>query len=585
MNNQAASMFVALAAILSGAGDARAASWYVDNAVAASGNGGSWATAYKNFSNIGWSGVHPGDFVYISGGPSGGTKTYTESWSVGASGSSGNPITITVDAANASHNGTAVFDYDALGDNATVSGIALSGRSHITISGNVNGQNHIALKNLRNITNRTAATSIYGDGITAVIIDHIDITNCNNGLALFSGTAGTEIRYSNLTQIRGDAAIAVGADGTTWDEVRIHDNSIETLDNDSCGGPDGIQPYGGMSAYRNTFRVSATSVITSDQHPDMFQLQGNFNKIYDNEFTNVGDSHIDYDCYNNKTPHDVWIYNNLFHIVQVIDPYPEYFRLYNSSSNSMTSITNFKLLNNTFVDNTGFDNGKNVGFVTVRFNGFNSNPSGSGNEIKNNIFYNCGNGAQYQNIYIAASTGFTNASFSFDANVYYNSTIAPHIYYNGTDYSAAGWVAAREPHGKTNAPAFVSYSPNNANNNLHLASTDTVAKDAGISLSTYFTDDKDGVVRPQGPAWDIGAYEYPVTGGVVYGMQTANASVLRLPNPIKAALLQRYLHTMEDLKVYNMAGNTVNPTSLKTEGIYFIAKDGNAAVQKVTVIR
>jgi ABC-type hemin transport system substrate-binding protein len=135
MKKQMTILLFALAATVFVAGDARAASWYVDNAVASSGNGQSWVTAYKNFSNIAWVSVHPGDFVYISGGPSGGTKTYTESWSVEASGTAGNPITITVDAANASHNGTAVFDYDARGDNATVIGVTLSGRSYITISG------------------------------------------------------------------------------------------------------------------------------------------------------------------------------------------------------------------------------------------------------------------------------------------------------------------------------------------------------------------------------------------------------------------------------------------------------------------
>ena len=155
----------------------------------------------------------------------------------------------------------------------------------------------------------------------------------------------------------------------------------------------------------------------------------------------------------------------------------------------------------------GTANGIPTGFVTIRFNGFNSNPTGSGNEIKNNIFYNCSNGSQHQNIYIAASSGFTDASFSFDANVYYNSTKAPYIYYNGTSYPAASWIAAKEPHGKTSTPTFVSYSPKNINNNLHLASTDNVAKDAGVSLGSYFTTDKDGITRPQGSAWNIGAYE------------------------------------------------------------------------------
>jgi len=508
-------LLIALAAIVFVVGDAQADSWYVDNAAASSGNGQSWATAFKNYSNIVWSNVHAGDVIYISGGPSGGTQTYTESWSiVGVSGVAGNPIIIAVDSTNASHNGTVVFDYDAKGDTATADGIFFANNSYITLTGNVDGQNHIAFKNLRNIIERTVSHCIVGYNNTGIIFDHIDVTNCNNGISVsFTGT-GNEIRFSNFTQIRGDAALSVGADGTSWDEIEIHDNYIETLVNhtpppgqSSYGGPDGIQCYGGMSAYRNIFKVSNTSVYTSSQHPDMFQLQGNYLKIYSNEFINVGDSHIDYDCYNNSTPHDVWIYNNLFRIVQVIDPYPEYFRLYNSSSNALTSITNFKILNNNFVDNIGMDNGIPTGFVTVRFNGFNSNPTGSGNEIKNNIFYNCGNGSQYQNIYIAASSGFTDASFSFDANVYYNSTKAPYIYYNGTSYPAASWIAAKEPHGKTSAPTFVSYSPKNIDNNLHLASTDNVAKDAGVSLGGYFTTDKDGITRPQGSAWNIGVYE------------------------------------------------------------------------------
>jgi hypothetical protein len=100
-------LLIALAAIVFVFGDAQAASWYVDNAVASSGNGQSWATAFKNSSNIVWSNVHAGDVIYISGGPSGGTQTYTESWFiVGASGAAGNPIIIAVDSTNASHNGT-----------------------------------------------------------------------------------------------------------------------------------------------------------------------------------------------------------------------------------------------------------------------------------------------------------------------------------------------------------------------------------------------------------------------------------------------------------------------------------------------
>lgn len=38
---------------------ALAANWYVDNAVATPGNGQSWASAFKNFSNISWSAITP----------------------------------------------------------------------------------------------------------------------------------------------------------------------------------------------------------------------------------------------------------------------------------------------------------------------------------------------------------------------------------------------------------------------------------------------------------------------------------------------------------------------------------------------
>ena len=43
-----------------------------------------------------------------------------------------------------------------------------------------------------------------------------------------------------------------------------------------------------------------------------------------------------------------------------------------------------------------------------------------------------------------------------------------------------------------------------------LAAEDTVAKDRGMDLSSEFDDDLLGVSRPQGSAWDIGAYELVV---------------------------------------------------------------------------
>jgi hypothetical protein len=67
--------------------------WYVDNSVGSSGAGTSWAAAWKDFSNIVWASISPGDTIYISGGAT--SQTYsTTTLIIGKSGSAGNLITI-----------------------------------------------------------------------------------------------------------------------------------------------------------------------------------------------------------------------------------------------------------------------------------------------------------------------------------------------------------------------------------------------------------------------------------------------------------------------------------------------------------
>lgn len=485
--------------------NAQQISWYVDNALANGNNDGtSWANAWHSFAAVNWANIRPGNTLYISGGATAGSKTYTENFTVGASGTSGSRITITIDTANASHNGTVIFDYDADRDNSSRTGILIN-RSYITVDGTTG--NHIQLRNLRNILTRNSASAIAGGG-TGLLFDHITFTNVNNGLTISPAT-NLEVRNCRFEQIRGDRAIFASTSGT-WDSSRIHDNYIETMTNTSTPpggsgsyvGPDGIQGGSGISIYNNDFKHITTSVYTSNQHPDMLQMQGNYIKVYGNRFTNVGDSVFDYDAYSNANPHDIRVYNNIFRILTPIDPYPEYFRFY-ASANSIASITNVKILNNDFVDNTG-------GYRAIRFDSFGGNPTGTGNEIKNNIFYNVGNGTSSDPIInIDNSTGFTPSSFSFDANIYYQPGRTQYITFRGTSYTAANWVAHSEPKGKSGqGPAFLSYTAFANANDYHLQAADSVAKDAGVDLSANFSSDKDGVTRPQGVAWDGGAYEF-----------------------------------------------------------------------------
>lgn len=500
---------VGVAALSAASQSALAANWYVDNAVATSGNGQSWVSSFKTFSAIPWPSVRAGDTIYVSGGPAGGSKIYTEAWSISATGAAGNPVIITIDAANVNHNGTATFDYDARGDRATGTGITISNRGYVTITGNVGGQNRIAIKNLRNVVDRTNATCLGGFGNNSIIIDHVDFVNCNNGVRLWSGSmgSGSVVRNSNFRQIRGDVAIMLDMGGTTWDAHKIHDNSIELLNNTAVPsggsgayvGPDGIQTGDGVSIFNNTVRVNQTSLYTSNQHTDDIQFgMARYLKIYNNEFVNVGDSVIDLGTWgSNINVSDIWIFNNVFRIETQIDPYPQYIRLYANPGN-IASLNNIKILNNLFLDGGS-------GWPVIDFDAYGGNPTASGIEIKNNIFYNT------TGVKITASSAFSTTSFSFGSNIYYPSS-GTSVTFNGASRTPASWQIAMEPSAKLLAPQFISYSLRSPANNLRLASGDIVARNAGVSLMSYFAFDKDGVSRPQDSIWDIGPYEFSAGG-------------------------------------------------------------------------
>ncbi|MGD1089205.1 MAG: hypothetical protein ABR955_10835, partial [Verrucomicrobiota bacterium] len=119
---------------------ANAATWYVDSSVLISGNGTTWLTAWQNLSDI--SGVTAGDIVYISGGPSGSSQTYSLSgtWSPAGGNSSAN-ITYQI-GQDSLHDGTAKFSgpggqgqFLAGVNYVTLTGNAGDGKMHFQVSG------------------------------------------------------------------------------------------------------------------------------------------------------------------------------------------------------------------------------------------------------------------------------------------------------------------------------------------------------------------------------------------------------------------------------------------------------------------
>ena len=440
---------------------ANATYWYVDSSVTGTHNGQTWATAWSSISSI--SGVKAGDIVYISGGPSGSSQTYSMSgsWSP-AGGSAGSPITYQI-GQDSLHNGTAIF---------SGSGTFLGPASYAVISGDAgDGNMHFAIS-----SGYSSGANV--NGTTGMRIAYINFgSNMGDGV---EGQSITQFEYDhNYTKIAGTAVdhfLSCGFSDPSFDGSRIHDNTVYVPKQaNAANGCDAFQISGsGFSLYNNLISGYAVAWTGGGmQHEDGIQtLVGSYMKIYGNTFQDLANSCIFMDGYYGAFAH-IYIYNNVFQITSAAD---------NNSPGAVEigadggpavppSFTDIIVDNNTFVDING---GNAIAFGNCpACNGGNSSPY-TGCYAYNNVLVNSGGVLTYSS---PVTTG--------------NNVILT---------SAQG------------ASIFTSYKTDSAANDYHLTSAATALIKTGANESSYFTTDKSGNARPASGAWDIGAYIYGSTG-------------------------------------------------------------------------
>jgi Right handed beta helix region len=118
--------------------------------------------------------------------------------------------------------------------------------------------------------------------------------------------------------------------------------------------------------------------------------------------------------------------------------------------------------------------------------------------IKNNVVYNANSTARG-----LVATTWASGNITEDHNLWYMPGGKP-ISWNGNLYSVAEFrnATAHSDHSKETNPQFVDVAGGDFHSN-----PSSVVTDGGVTLPMVSTD-KTGVTRPQGSAYDLGAYEY-----------------------------------------------------------------------------
>lgn len=432
---------------------ANAALRYVDSAVASSGNGQSWATAWKTVGNI--TGLAAGDTVYFSGGST--TKNYAVSNWTPAGGASGNPITYRA-GQDAGHNGIVRFQgsgavrwiYGNV-SNVTIDG-SYNGVAHFFVDGDTYQYDYIIYMDYSGTTRFKLLYVNWTHGqVWMRGADYLEIAYCTGTPPANGG--GEDSMWNHI----GEQGAATG-----WGINSFHHNTMTLPRKKTAGqGWDCLKWCGNIDVYNNRFIAVYNASYTGTQHGDGWQGNGDYTRIFNNYYENWISYPILLEAYGNSAH---WrIYNNVFYSGNEsgIDWAAHQAIAIGFNPGAPGTFTDFIIANNSIIGN-----GSSRG---IHFNYPSAGTIGANCYVVNNLIYNSQSS-------VLTAGGSPTVS-------------------NNTAGNASGLSflnLATYPSG-----------------DFHLIASSTSAIDKGISpsyLSAIFTTDSDGNARTG--TWDIGAYEF-----------------------------------------------------------------------------
>jgi hypothetical protein len=449
--------------LLFACGNLHATSYYVSTS--GTGNASSWTNKqiYKSFS---WTKLAGGDTVYFDGG------IYSLSSVFLFSNINPTSTVVITKGKDAGHNGEVIIQNITTSNLHTIN---ISGCRNLKFTG-------LTIKAMCSGVDAptTYIAALRVDNSTNITIDSCNITSNGHGSGIYLNSVTTPF---------------------------ITNNRIEVLDNSVNMEADVIHVNHGDNA-TITGNTLKSGKLNANAHPDLLQF-GNYGGTPTNrKVTTIANNFML--CLNtscpmmaginsdNTQPTQWLIYNNI--IVQknsgntgivLYDGYDE--STYNGKSSA-------KIFNNTVINGSG-QNAKLGNLDTL--------------VMKNNIFYNTG--SSNENVWFSDRDGFTPLVKDIDYNQYYSGSNSNADIDTGSatgiensDLILTKWqVKGYDTHGSTAVPSFVNFWGTNATDYQLAPGSEGIDKGTTIPLTSPAFD---GTVRPQGAAYDRGAFEY--TSGI-----------------------------------------------------------------------